>query len=62
MIWPSPSPRRLANRDQESWLAQNAVSEEDRLAADQAQAPEDSRTEDPMQGLEGLDVAGPRQA
>ncbi|CAN8104331.1 unnamed protein product [Discula destructiva] len=48
--------------EQESWLAQNAVSEEDRLAAEQAQAAPESRPEDPMQGLEGLDVAGPRPA
>lgn len=45
---------------QESWLAKNAVSEEDRLAAEQAQSAGDTRAEDPMQGLEGLDVAGPR--
>lgn len=45
---------------QEGWLAENAVSEEDRLAADQAQAAGGARAEDPMQGLEGLDVAGPK--
>ncbi|KAK1782892.1 putative apoptosis regulation protein [Copromyces sp. CBS 386.78] len=38
--------------EQEGWLAENAVSEEDRLAA--------TAPDDPMQGLEGLDVAGPR--
>ncbi|KAK0723142.1 RNA recognition domain-containing protein [Lasiosphaeria miniovina] len=43
--------------EQEGWLAENAVSEEDRLATDQAQ---NSRPDDPMQGLEGLDVAGPK--
>ncbi|KAK4216147.1 peptidyl-prolyl cis-trans isomerase E [Rhypophila decipiens] len=43
--------------EQEGWLAENAVSEEDRMAAEQAQIP---RAEDPMQGLEGLDVAGPK--
>ncbi|KAJ4412556.1 hypothetical protein N0V82_008733 [Gnomoniopsis sp. IMI 355080] len=48
--------------EQESWLAQNAVSEEDRLAAEQAQAAQETRPEDPMQGLEGLDVAGPQPA
>ncbi|KAK3387224.1 hypothetical protein B0H63DRAFT_448096 [Podospora didyma] len=42
--------------EQEGWLAENAVSEEDRMAADQAQ----SSIPDPMQGLEGLDVAGPK--
>ncbi|KAK3314947.1 hypothetical protein B0H66DRAFT_564033 [Apodospora peruviana] len=43
--------------EQESWLAENAVAEEDRLAHEQAQ---NTRPEDPMQGLEGLDVAGPK--
>ncbi len=42
---------------QESWLAEHAVSEEDRLVAEQAQ---NARPDDPMQGLEGLDVAGPK--
>jgi hypothetical protein len=32
------------------------VSEEDKLAAEQAR----NRPEDPMQGLEGLDLAGPK--
>ncbi|KAI0020405.1 RNA recognition domain-containing protein [Xylariomycetidae sp. FL0641] len=45
---------------QEGWLAENAVSEEDRLAAAGAQAGMDDRPVDPMQGLEGLDVAGPK--
>ncbi|KAK4236171.1 peptidyl-prolyl cis-trans isomerase E [Achaetomium macrosporum] len=44
--------------EQEGWLAEHAVSEEDRLAAEQAQ---NARPEDPMQGLEGLDVLGPKQ-
>lgn len=34
------------------------MSEEDRLASEQAQV--EVRGDDPMQGLEGLDVAGPR--
>ncbi|KAK0674715.1 hypothetical protein QBC41DRAFT_361076 [Cercophora samala] len=42
--------------EQEGWLAENAVSEEDRFASEQAQ----NRADDPMQGLEGLDVAGPK--
>ncbi|KAK3321471.1 hypothetical protein B0T22DRAFT_384975 [Podospora appendiculata] len=42
--------------EQEGWLAENAVSEEDRFTAEEAQ----NRPEDPMQGLEGLDVAGPK--
>ncbi|KAI0124961.1 RNA recognition domain-containing protein [Xylariales sp. AK1849] len=45
---------------QESWLAEHAVDGEDRLAAEVAQRGVDDRPEDPMQGLEGLDVAGPR--
>lgn len=47
-------------RSQESWLAENAVSEEDKLAAENAKAAGEDRPEDPMQGLEGLDVAGPK--
>jgi RNA recognition motif-containing protein len=50
----------LLNASQEGWLAENAVSEEDRLAAEQAKAGAQSRPDDPMQGLEGLDVAGPK--
>ncbi|KAK5018859.1 putative peptidyl prolyl cis-trans isomerase cyclophilin [Cryomyces antarcticus] len=46
--------------EQEGWLAKNAVSDEDRLAAQQARAGSEERPEDPMQGLEGLDVAGPK--
>ncbi|KAK4202536.1 hypothetical protein QBC40DRAFT_168962, partial [Triangularia verruculosa] len=42
--------------EQEGWLAEHAVSEEDKLASEQAQ----NRADDPMQGLEGLDVAGPK--
>ncbi|KAF2497686.1 peptidyl prolyl cis-trans isomerase cyclophilin [Lophium mytilinum] len=44
--------------EQEGWLAEHAVSEEDRLATEQARAVS-SGPPDPMQGLEGLDVAGP---
>ncbi|KAI9813332.1 MAG: hypothetical protein M1832_006347 [Thelocarpon impressellum] len=46
--------------EQESWLAKHAVSDEDRLAAEQAQMANASPADDPMQGLEGLDVAGPK--
>ncbi|XXG97685.1 protein transport protein S31 [Hypoxylon texense] len=47
--------------EQEGWLAEHAVSEEDRAAAAGAGGNmEDDRMEDPMQGLEGLDVAGPK--
>ncbi|KFY30981.1 hypothetical protein V493_01508 [Pseudogymnoascus sp. VKM F-4281 (FW-2241)] len=42
--------------EQEGWLAENAVDEEDKLKADGTE----ERPDDPMQGLEGLDVAGPK--
>ena len=45
---------------QEGWLAKHAVSEEDRLAAEKGRHALDATPEDPMQGLEGLDVAGPQ--
>ncbi|OQD72382.1 hypothetical protein PENDEC_c021G03237 [Penicillium decumbens] len=45
--------------EQEGYLAKYAVSDEDRRAAEEAQA-ESSRPQDPMQGLEQLDVAGPK--
>ncbi|KFX86822.1 hypothetical protein O988_04164 [Pseudogymnoascus sp. VKM F-3808] len=45
--------------EQEGWLAENAVDEEDKLTADQGRGTEE-RPDDPMQGLEGLDVAGPK--
>lgn len=44
----------------EGWLAANAVDEEDKIATDQRQPVADEGPDDPMQGLEGLDVAGPR--
>ena len=49
------------NNRQEGWLAENAVSEEDKLATERARSGAD-RPDDPMQGLEGLDVAGPKPA
>ncbi|KAI9758121.1 MAG: hypothetical protein M1815_005008 [Lichina confinis] len=48
--------------EQEGWLSKNAVSEEDKLAIDRTRAEPDTPAEDPMQGLEGLDVAGPKPA
>jgi hypothetical protein len=45
---------------QEGYLAEYAVNEEDRTAVQQSQLSVNSRTEDPMEGLEGLDVAGPK--
>jgi hypothetical protein len=44
----------------EGWLAKNAVSEEDRIAAEKSKREAETRPDDPMQGLEGLDVAGPK--
>jgi len=48
--------------EQEGWLAENAVSEEDKLAAERGTSRAEDRLDDPMQGLEGLDVAGPKPA
>ncbi|KKY22166.1 putative peptidyl prolyl cis-trans isomerase cyclophilin [Phaeomoniella chlamydospora] len=48
--------------EQEGYLAEHAVSEEDRLSAPGPLETESTRPEDPMQGLEGLDVAGPKPA
>ncbi|OQD80954.1 hypothetical protein PENANT_c030G02207 [Penicillium antarcticum] len=45
--------------EQEGYLAKHAVSEEDREAAEDVQAA-NGRPQDPMQGLEQLDVAGPK--
>lgn len=36
------------------------MSEEDKVAAERARVNADERPDDPMQGLEGLDVAGPK--
>lgn len=44
---------------QEGYLAKHAVSEEDKLATEQAEE-SNERPQDPMQGLEQLDVAGPK--
>jgi len=41
-------------------LAEYAVNDDDRTAAQQARMNANSRPEDPMEGLEGLDVAGPK--
>lgn len=40
-------------------MAANAVGEEDKLSMQEGREKQD-RPDDPMQGLEGLDVAGPR--
>ncbi|KAI1914402.1 hypothetical protein LOZ12_001594 [Ophidiomyces ophidiicola] len=47
--------------EQEGYLAKHAVSEEDRQAAEETRSIANSRP-DAMQGLESLDVAGPKQA
>lgn len=38
------------------------MSEEDKMAAEQSKGAVDDAPYDPMQGLEGLDVAGPKPA
>ena len=53
---------KIAVWNQEGWLAKHAVDEEDRAAAQQKGPAEDDGPLDPMQGLEGLDVAGPKPA
>ena len=50
-----------ANVEQEGYLSQYAVKDEDRNAAQPRNANSNDRSEDPMQGLDGLDVAGPKQ-
>lgn len=52
----------LTKRVQEDWIRKYEVSEEDRAAAEQAKAEAMAKAVDPMQGLEGLDVAGPKPA
>jgi RNA recognition motif-containing protein len=48
--------------EQASYLEKYAVSEEDRLAAEKGREPSPDAPMDPMQGLEGLDEAGPKPA
>lgn len=50
---------RLTSTSQEGYLAKHAVDDEDRQAAEEAQNA-DNLPQDPMQGLEQLDVAGPK--
>jgi peptidylprolyl isomerase len=52
--------RTLTTDMQEGYLAKYAVSEEDKLATEQAQSAAIDGSHDPMQGLEELDVAGPK--
>ncbi|KAL0640507.1 hypothetical protein Q9L58_000478 [Maublancomyces gigas] len=52
---------KVAVWEQESWLEKHEVSEEDRTAAQKAKEEAMAKEGmDPMQGLEGLDVAGPK--
>ncbi|CAF9941421.1 MAG: hypothetical protein ALECFALPRED_009104 [Alectoria fallacina] len=46
--------------ESEGYLAKHAVSEEDRIATGPGRGEIEAIAEDPMQGLEGLDVAGPQ--
>lgn len=48
--------------ESEGYLAKHAVSEEDRIATGPRREELEAIAEDPMQGLEGLDVAGPQPA
>jgi len=50
---------KIAIWEQEGYLAEHAVSEEDRTAAQHSRIGTNNRPDDPMEGLEGLDVAGP---
>lgn len=45
---------------QEGYLAKYAVSDEDKAAAEESKMAANERPQDPMQGLEELDVAGPK--
>ena len=60
MILHAPWTNVILTMMQEGYLAKHAASDEDRQAAQQARLGTGSRADDPMQGLEGLDVAGPR--
>ncbi|RKF63964.1 Peptidyl-prolyl cis-trans isomerase E [Erysiphe neolycopersici] len=53
---------KIALWEQEGWLAENAVSEADKIATGRIRPELENNIEDPMQGLEGLDVAGPKLA
>jgi len=53
---------KVAVWEQEDWLKKHEVSEEDRAATEMAKAEAMAKGMDPMQGLEGLDVAGPKPA
>jgi len=50
----------MLTQEQEGWLAEHAVSEEDRQATEGTRGAVVDAPLDPMQGLEGLDEAGPK--
>ncbi|ERS94983.1 apoptosis regulation protein [Sporothrix schenckii 1099-18] len=51
---------RTALWNQEAWIAQSTAAEDGQLATKLGSGNDPEATEDSMQGLEGLDVAGPR--
>jgi hypothetical protein len=54
--------QKVLIQQQEGWIAKHTVSEEDRQAAQSGPEAADDGPMDPMQGLEGLDEAGPKPA
>lgn len=50
----------VVDHEQEGWLAKHAADGEDEM--ERNGVAEDEQPMDPMQGLEGLDVAGPKPA
>lgn len=52
---------KIALWEQEGWLAENYVAEDDKQVAVRGNSAQDN-TEDPMRSLEDLDVAGPKPA
>lgn len=60
-MWHATASRFLTDYGmQEGYLAKYAVSEEDKAAAEEARLGTSDGPQDPMQGLEELDVAGPK--
>ncbi|KAA8901362.1 putative peptidyl prolyl cis-trans isomerase cyclophilin [Sphaerosporella brunnea] len=53
---------KVAVWEQEDWIRKHEVSQEDREAAEAAKVEAMRKEADPMTGLEGLDVAGPKPA
>ena len=61
-VWMPPyhSGKTMLTLVKEGYLAEHAVSEEDRQATQESRLGTGDPPDDPMQGLEGLDVAGPK--